>query len=108
MLRVAIVEDNDRDADYLLSHLKRYARENNVEIESTRYESAILFLDQYQGDFDLIFMDIDMPAMNGMTYEHRGTESSLYVDENGHDSCVNLYMDSDNNVFEIDWSTYTG
>ena len=66
MLRVAIVEDNDRDAEYLLSHLKRYSRENKVDIETRRYENGILFLEQYRGDFDLIFMDIDMPAMSGM------------------------------------------
>jgi DNA-binding LytR/AlgR family response regulator len=66
MLRVAIVEDNDRDANYLLSHLKRYSRENNIEIESRRYENGILFLEGYQGEYDLIFMDIDMPAMSGM------------------------------------------
>ena len=66
MLRVAIVEDNDRDAEYLLSHLKRYGRENEVEIESKRFSNGILFLEQYQGQYELIFMDIDMPAINGI------------------------------------------
>ena len=79
MLRVAIVEDNDRDAEYLQSHLKRYGRENNVEIESTRFESAIRFLDQYQGEFDIIFMDIDMPAMNGMNAAKVLREKDLHV-----------------------------
>ncbi|MBQ8136388.1 MAG: response regulator transcription factor [Clostridia bacterium] len=66
MLRVAAVEDNDRDAEYLMSHLKRFARENSVEIEAKRYENGILFLEGYRGEFDIVFMDIDMPAMNGM------------------------------------------
>ena len=57
MLHVAVVEDNDRDAEYLLSHLKRYGRENNMEIEAKRYVNGILFLEQYRGDFDLVFMD---------------------------------------------------
>lgn len=47
-------------------------------------------------------------SMNGLTYEHRGGEGSVFVDANGHDSCVNLWLDDDNIVTEIDWSTYTG
>ena len=66
MLRAAIIEDNDRDAESLQSHLKRYARENKLEIETRRYDNGILFLEQYRGEYELVFMDIDMPAMNGM------------------------------------------
>lgn len=45
----------------------------------------------------------------GVTYEHRGDAASgFFVDENGHDSCINLWIDEDNVVTEIDWSTYTG
>lgn len=49
-----------------------------------------------------------LPSLSGVTYEHRAGESAGYVDENGHDSCVNLYTDDKNVVIEIDWSTYTG
>ncbi len=45
----------------------------------------------------------------GVTYEHRGDAASgFFVDANGHDSCINLWIDEDNVVTEIDWSTYTG
>ena len=79
MLRTAIIEDNDRDAEYLLAHLKRYARENKLEIETKRYESGILFLDQYKGEFDIVFMDIDMPAMNGMNVAKELRERDTHV-----------------------------
>lgn len=49
-----------------------------------------------------------LPGLNGVTYEHPAGESAGYVDENGHDSCVNVYTDAQNIVVEIDWSTYTG
>ena len=47
-------------------------------------------------------------SANGFTYEHRGTDASAYVDEKGHDSCINVWVGDDNTVTEIDWSTYTG
>lgn len=49
-----------------------------------------------------------MDSVNGFTYEHRAAEGAAYVDANGHDSCINLWVDADNIVTEIDWSTYTG
>jgi len=43
----------------------------------------------------------------GLNFEHRGGENSLFVDENGHDSCVTVDI-VDDAVAEIHWSTYTG
>lgn len=47
-------------------------------------------------------------SLNGVTYEHRSTEASLFTDPNGHDSCINVWVDENGAVTEIDWSTYTG
>lgn len=47
-------------------------------------------------------------SMNGVTYEHRATEASLFTDAKGHDSCINVWVDETGTVNEIDWSTYTG
>ena len=47
-------------------------------------------------------------SMNGVTYEHPAGEGALYKDANGHDSCINLWVDANDIVTEIDWSTYTG
>lgn len=47
-------------------------------------------------------------SMNGVSYEHRGTKDSAFIDEQGHDSIINVWVGDDNVVTEIDWSTYTG
>ena len=47
-------------------------------------------------------------SMNGFTYGHRATEASRFTDEHGHDSCINVWVDENDVVTEIDWSTYTG
>ena len=66
MLRVAIVEDSPRDAEQLTTCLQRFSRKHGMEIEIQRYENALLFLQGYKGDFEIVFMDIDMPMMSGM------------------------------------------
>ena len=47
-------------------------------------------------------------SVNGVTYEHRATEASLFTDAKGHDSCINVWVDETGTVTEVDWSTYTG
>ena len=49
-----------------------------------------------------------MDSLNGITYEHRAAEGAGFVDADGHDSCINLWVNAENIVTEIDWSTYTG
>jgi len=49
-----------------------------------------------------------MDSLNGITYEHRAAEGAPFADANGHDSCINLWVNAENIVTEIDWSTYTG
>ena len=47
-------------------------------------------------------------SVNGVTYEHKATEASIFTDPKGHDSCINVWVNEDGTVAEIDWSTYTG
>ena len=50
-----------------------------------------------------------LQTANGVTYEHRAAaDSPFFVDANGHDSCINLWVNDENIITEIDWSTYTG
>lgn len=66
MIRVAIVEDNLTEAKNLDAVLQRYGKAHDIQFESTHFENAIQFLDQYQPKYELIFMDIDMPYLNGV------------------------------------------
>lgn len=66
MIRVAIVEDEIESAELLEKYLIQYGKEENIVFQITHYNSALSFLYAYKSDFDLIFMDINMPHMNGM------------------------------------------
>lgn len=66
LYRIAIVEDDQRDAEQLQSMLNRYSTEMNIPFEISLYQNAVVFLTNYRPHFDVIFTDIDMPLMNGL------------------------------------------
>lgn len=65
-ISVAIVEDDLKASEALTSHLERFGRENSIHFRIQVFQNAILLLDHYTADYDLIYMDIQMPMMNGM------------------------------------------
>ena len=65
-MKTAIVEDDAEAAKRLCKHLKRYEQERGVEFETTVFSDAVFFLFAYKPGFDCIFMDIDLPYLNGM------------------------------------------
>ena len=65
MYRILIVEDTGAEADRLVACLERYEAEFGERFAITRLSSALEFAEKHPRA-DLIFMDIDMPGMNGM------------------------------------------
>jgi DNA-binding LytR/AlgR family response regulator len=66
MIKIAIVEDEQEAVDKLETFLLKYFDSIGEKIEIKCYKNGIVFLTNYKGDFDIIFMDIEMPHMNGM------------------------------------------
>lgn len=65
MYRVAIIENEPSEEAVLHRHLERYAAENGVALSIASYFAAKDFLAQHRS-YDLVFMDIEMPEVNGM------------------------------------------
>ena len=65
-LHVAVVEDEKTSRDKLKGFLRRFMEENNLTIEITEFEDGIKIVESYRPVFDVIFLDIEMPQMNGM------------------------------------------
>lgn len=65
MYKVLIVEDEDDAARALTECLERYGREFGVELKVSRHASAVDFIREKR-TWDLVFMDIDLPGVNGM------------------------------------------
>lgn len=71
MVNVAIVEDEIRSADVLCGFLERYGSEKGREFAVSRFTDAIAFLENYVPRYDIVFMDIQLPDMDGMTASRR-------------------------------------
>lgn len=81
MYKVAIVEDEWESYESLQKCLEEYTKEYGDEFNVVRFKNGMDFLDSYHPDYDIIFMDIDMPQMNGIqTAAHvRKTDSKVII-----------------------------
>ncbi len=64
--KVAIVEDDQAEADKLRAHFEQYAKEKDIQFQITHFGSAEQFLGKYCPIYDLVLLDIMLPHMNGM------------------------------------------
>ncbi len=61
-----MIEDEPSAARTLRGILDTYARENGVTFKITHFPDAVSFLTDYKTGFDIAFIDIELPALNGM------------------------------------------
>ena len=65
-VRIAIVEDKEVDAQQLKGYIMQFQNESCIPMYVTHFSNGMNFLDEYTNDFDVVFMDIEMPHLNGM------------------------------------------
>lgn len=66
MRNIAIVEDEDRAADVLISYIEKFGKTFGQQFRTVRFRDAAEFLADYRSVYAVVFMDIQMPKMNGM------------------------------------------
>lgn len=66
MVCVAVVEDNEAERETLSSFILSYAKKNNFSVRVEKFSAAESFLNSDTSLYDIIFMDIELPGMNGM------------------------------------------
>lgn len=68
-MKIAIIEDEKAHSQLLESYIQSFRREEQVQMELQYFESAenFLFVWEEEHDFDLLFLDIQMAGMDGMS-----------------------------------------
>lgn len=79
MFKIAIVEDNSTAAEKLRGFLERYAQDNGEKFDIAIFGDALTFLDQYKRVYDMVFMDIELPFIDGMEAARRLREVDQQV-----------------------------
>lgn len=71
--RVAICDDSGEDAEFVRELLEQWAQQRQIDIQVEVFPSAESFLFRYAEDkaFDILLLDIEMGAMDGMTMAKR-------------------------------------
>ncbi|MFA6829990.1 MAG: LytTR family DNA-binding domain-containing protein [Bacilli bacterium] len=67
MIKIAIVEDSASDSEKLKDFVVSWNKEHNQAADIIVFNNAIAFLNNYKAVYDLIFMDIMMPYLDGMS-----------------------------------------
>ena len=67
-MKVAIIEDEKQFSTLLTNHINKYCEEEGCVVDTTVFDNPIVFLDKCNANdfYEIIFLDINMPQMNGM------------------------------------------
>lgn len=66
-MKIAVVDDVPRDAQLLVQFLNQFQAEQGISLQIRPFYSSIDFLEEYDGTYDIVFLDIEMPGSDGLT-----------------------------------------
>lgn len=67
MIQAVIVEDEPACIARIRSYLERYGREEGIDFFVTEFRDGDDFVEHYRTGCDLLFMDIELPLLDGMS-----------------------------------------
>lgn len=66
MIKIAVLEDSEFDYARICKAWERFSKEYYLSYELTRFNDSASLLEQFHSQFDLLFLDIEVPGKNGM------------------------------------------
>lgn len=71
MLRIAVVEDEEKYGQMLLDHISRFEKETGAVCRTDSYCDGKSLLRDYEGQYDILFLDIQMDGPDGLAVAER-------------------------------------
>lgn len=78
-MKIAIVEDNKTHSDTLVDYIHKYADETKSVFKVSTFSDGLYFLDSYKSGFDIVFLDINMPFIDGLETAKRLRQIDRYT-----------------------------
>ena len=66
MIRAAVVEDEEKERERIISYLRAFEKERGVSFSITEFSDGLELAEDYKGVFDILFLDIELPHLDGM------------------------------------------
>lgn len=81
MIKIAVVDDEKKQLSLLKKYIDKISVENKISFSVSLYDNSVVFITNYKSDFDIIFLDIDMPHMDGFSLAKkiRETDPSVII-----------------------------
>lgn len=81
MIKIAIVEDEEKEIEGLRTGIETFLSDAGEEYSADVFHDGMEFLDAERGNYDVVFMDIEMPKLDGYKTARRlrekDTDASL-------------------------------
>lgn len=71
MVRIGLVDDDKEHLGLIKSYIQRYGAQEKLEFSVVEFLNGMNFVEDYQGDLDVVFLDIEMPQMDGLEAARR-------------------------------------
>lgn len=71
MIRVGLVDDDLDHLRLMKTFIRQYETEQDIRLQVEEFQNGLNFVEDYDGTLDVVFLDIEMPHMDGMTAARR-------------------------------------
>lgn len=71
MIQIAVAENSPEEMDRMTEYLERYRKEHGLSFQVSCFADGSNLMEHYQAVYDMIFLDIEMPNMDGMATARR-------------------------------------